>query len=858
MMKEKLLIALLLYSINLLGQKPSERIVSMDYNQVKIVEILNDISLGQGITFSYSNLIPTSEIISIQVKNVTMLEAVSKIFENLPVTPSFTGNRVVLKYTDLRQTVRGTIIDRHTQMPIIGASIILNGSDPLVGAITDVDGKFRLENIQVGRKAFSVSYVGYESEQVSNVLIGTGKETVLDVEIIESVIKMEEVIISAFAPGNPPLNGLAVVSGRSFTTEETKRFAMSIGDPGRLASAYAGVSSGDDGTNELVIRGNSPRGVLWRLEGVEIPSPSHFSSEGSSSGGISMFSTNVMARSDFFTGAFPAQYGNALSGVFDINLRRGNNEKREYTLQAGLLGLDVATEGPFQKGKESSYLFNYRYSTLAILAKAGLVVQGENETNIFQDLSFKINLPTRKFGQFSIFGLGGISEFKENDPGITDIEAYDMGVVGISNLFPINNSTYLKSVVAFSGTRIHDEFILENLPDTSNFSRTSDVTKSYTTFSTSLNKKLNARHMFEAGVLYRMLSYNFQNLSLNSFNQPPYTDYSLYSEDGNSGMAQGYFSWKYRPTENLDLIGGLHSMYFKFNNEVSFEPRVGFKWQFIPNQSISGSIGVHSRIESLEYYLGQITNDDGTTSQLNTDLGFTKAIHYVMGYENRLNPYTFLKTEIYYQDLFDVPVWTNQEEFPFSTILVTNGFTVLPLDNTGTAKNYGIELTLERVFAKGYYLLANGSIYEAKYTAKDGIERNSRYNGNFTNNILGGKEWKVGKNGKNNIFGINIKSSWSGNKRYTPIDLVQSIADGQEVRPKDGAFTAQYPDYYRMDIQVMFRRNKPKYTSEWRLDIQNLTNRENILEDFYSNSTQSIQYEYQLQRIPLISYRIEF
>ena len=264
---------------------------------------------------------------------------------------------------DYTQTVKGTVIDMDTRVTLPGANILLVGSDPLVGATTDIDGNFKLEKIPVGRQSFKASFMGYEDVVVSEILVATGREVAINIEMKQSVTKLAGVTVRAKNNKSEPINHMASVSATQLTVESTSRVAAGINDPGRTAQSFAGVSSADDENNELVIRGNSPRGMLWRMEGIEIPNPNHFSNgEGGSGGGVCALSTQVLANSDFFTGAFPAEYGNALSGVFDLSMRNGNSEKREYALQLGVMGVQAALEGPIRKGSEASYLFNYRYS----------------------------------------------------------------------------------------------------------------------------------------------------------------------------------------------------------------------------------------------------------------------------------------------------------------------------------------------------------------------------------------------------------------------------------------------------------------------------------------------------------------
>ncbi|MGB0523555.1 MAG: carboxypeptidase-like regulatory domain-containing protein, partial [Flammeovirgaceae bacterium] len=407
----------------------------------------------------------------------------------------------------LTQTIRGKVIDAESQTPLIGANVYIVDSDPLLGAATDVDGNFRIEKVPVGRHNIRITYLGYEDGYISELLVGSGKEIVLTIKLTEAITLTEAVTITAEPEKGEALNDMAVVSARMFTVEETKRYAASINDPARMAMNFAGVAANSDLQNDIVIRGNSPRGLLWRIEGIEVPNPNHFASTGSSGGGISILSANMLANSDFFTGAFPAEYGNALSGVFDIKLRNGNNEQREYALQAGLLGVDFAFEGPFSKNYNGSYLVNYRYSTLAIFDVLGIDVVGDAVPN-FQDLSFKFKLPTKKFGSFSIWGLGGKSSQAETTNDYKYDYRSDMGATGVSHTFFLNKKTFIESVVSFSASRgsyIEDQFDDPSLPQL--VYQDHLVNRSFRV-SSMLNRKFNAKNTLRAGIIFSNLSFN--------------------------------------------------------------------------------------------------------------------------------------------------------------------------------------------------------------------------------------------------------------------------------------------------------------------------------------------------------------
>lgn len=830
--------------------------ITVDFKNAPLGEVIKQIEQLCNKKFSYSSSsIPLDQRISISLEQASVTEVLDKIRQETSLSYKVINGVIVLTYIELTQTIRGKVLDQANQMPIVGATVTIIDTNPIVGDATDVNGQFKIINVPIGRRSIKVTSIGYEERIIPNILIGSGKEAIIDVDLIESITQMDEVVVVDEGVASLPVNEMAQVSARSFTVEETKRFPVGIGDPLRLASSFAGVVSSDDVNNEIVIRGNTPRGILWKLDGIEIPSPNHFSSEGTSSGGISMFSTQVISRSDFFTGAFAPEYGNATAGVFDIHLRKGNNEKSEKTIQAGLLGLDVSAEGPFQEGTKSSYLFNYRYSTLAMLDGLGLDLLDEDEKTSFQDLSFKLNFPTRVLGTFSVFGLGGLSKVtRDFYPEISD-EGYDMGVVGVSNQFSIDRKTFIRTTLSASGTEVIDDYT--QLGDLK-IKEIHHFSKTYQRAFIQLNRKFNAKHLLESGFTLSKLDYIFKATNHNEFNLPPYDDYTQFDESGGTGSKQLYLSWKYRMNEKLSLVNGLHWLHFDLTGESSWEPRSSLHWQFAPDKSFSLGYGMHSRIESLEYYFGNYIADNGAILNYNRDLGLTKANHFVVGYEKAFNEKASFKTEVYYQYLFNVPVFLDSMQNAFSTLNLSDGYTPQRLINAGTGTNYGIEFTFERKFADSYFYLMNLSIYESKYRARDGVRRDTRFNGNAASNFLFGKEFKVGRNGRNNILGFNAKLSWAGNKRYTPISLKASQQFNQEVRPLINTYKLKYPDHTRFDLQISFRRNTAKTTSEWRLDLQNVFNRENVLYDYYNAQFKDIESEKSVGFIPILSYRLEF
>lgn len=754
----------------------------------------------------------------------------------------------------LTQTIRGRVIDAESQTPLIGANVIIVGSSPLLGAATDNNGYFRIEKVPVGRHNIRITYLGYEDGSIHELLVGSGKEIVLQIKLTESITLTEGVTITAEPEKGEPINDMAVVSARMFTVEETKRYAASVNDPARMAMNFAGVAANTDLQNDIVIRGNSPRGLLWRIEGIEVPNPNHFASTGSSGGGISILSANMLANSDFFTGAFPAEYGNALSGVFDIKLRNGNNEKREYALQAGILGVDFAFEGPFSKNYNGSYLVNYRYSTLAIFDLLNIDIVGDAVPK-FQDLSFKFKLPTKKFGSFSIWGLGGKSNQAETTNDYKYDYRSDMGALGISHTFFINTKTFVESVISHAGSRgayQEDQYDNPSLPE---LVYQDNLVKHSFRVSSMLNKKFNAKNTLRTGIIFSQLAFNLFAEGEDQGEIKRYID-----NKGAAQLYQSYVQWKHRINEKLTLNTGLHYTYFGANAKQSLEPRAGLKWQLTANQSLNAGFGVHSRLHDMTIYFAQRFVND-RFQHVNKNLDLLKSYHYVISYDRMFGNDFHLKLETYYQQLRNVPIspafYTDPEKQVLSGLNVNDGFTTDSLVSNGTGRNYGLEITFEKFFTQNYYFLFTSSLFQSKYKGSDGVERNTRFNNQYIFNVLGGKEFKVGKD-KNNLIGLNMKAVWVGGNRYTPANLEESFNQGEAVYYWDQAFVPKVDDYFRIDLRISYRKNKRKHSSVLSLDIQNVTNRENIYTQYFDEDDMKLEKVTQLGLLPVLNYRLEF
>ncbi|MEM9142080.1 MAG: TonB-dependent receptor [Bacteroidota bacterium] len=752
----------------------------------------------------------------------------------------------------LSQTVKGKVIDSETGAPLVGATVQLI-SDFSIGSITDGQGYFTLNEVPVGRQSLVCQFLGYEDYIVSEVLVGSAKEVELTIPLSASFSALDEVVVTQKKDLTKANNVLATVSSRSFSVEETKRFPASISDPSRMALNFAGVSNGDDSTNEIIIRGNAPNLLLWKIEGIEVPQPNHFSQEGFNGGAVSILSTNMLGKSDFFTGAFPAEYGNALSGVFDINLRNGNNSKREYAFQFGVLGTDIAAEGPFGKNYKGSYLVNYRYSTLSLLNN--WVEVSENSVPVYQDLSLKLNFPLSNTTTLSLWGIGGISEDnndneEQEDPNFTNTEEFTSNtyLTGLTLKHFFKDNSSLTGIISYSGNGSKDDNSFTEVNGPFEASNLTDIKNSSLRLSFNHTRKIGTRSTLKLGTIYSRLDYSIVDRFMDNGAT------SSLEENGNGTMFQWFGQLKYRFSESFWATFGLHNTHFSINQDYAFEPRAGAQWKIAPKHTLNFGLGLHSRTQPLYQYFVAVPDGLGNTTQPNQDLKLMRAAHYIAGHDWKLIKNGHLKIEAYYQQLFNVGVAAN----PLFTDATVNGELLeIALTDSGRGRNYGLELTFEKFFSKQYYYLLAVSLYDSKYRAANGQWYNSRFNQNYTFNVVGGREFTVGK-GNNSVIGTNLRALYSGGQRATPFNITASTNAGEELVIQNLRNTERLGNYFRLDASFYYRLNRPKVAHIFSLDIQNATNAENVREQFLNFSTGLVETENQLSLIPVINYRIEF
>ena len=783
---------------------------------------------------------------------------------------------IFLSQNSVAQTIQGTVSDAITGETLIGAAVRVVELQGVAG-VTDIDGQYVIKVPQSGRFTIETTYIGYEPSVMKEVLVAGAKEVVLDITLRENSMELAEVVVKPRVNKEATLNPTALVGGMMLSMEEASRYAGGYNDPARLVTAFAGVAGQGDG-NGISVHGNAPQFMQYRLEGVEIFSPNHFADLYSAGFGmVSALNSNVTTNSDFFVSTFNASYNNALSGVFDVRMRTGNNSTFENAVQVGTVGIEWTSEGPISKKNNSSFILNYRYGFSTIARKLKLIETYGSQYD-FQDLSLKLNFPTKKAGTFSVFALGFIDKSWDVELDIKDIHSiYDASdqtgslhnaVVGASHKIHFDSKWTWRTTVAYNMQHNKVDMEYWGLTFDENYKPTGFEGKDYpfsylkqnedrAVFNTELSKHITPRWLLQVGGEYshRFFDLNFR-MAENVYEPVPTAPY--YATKDNTGLASMFWSNLWTPSDKLSINVGLSANYFLLSKDFSLEPRASVKWDPSERHSISLGYGLHSMIEKLDAYF--FRNPDGTLA--NKDLGLSKAHHLLATYMYKFTDNLNLRFNAYYQYGFDTPVGINGSTF--CTVNRLFNYIEEPLINKGNTRNYGTDITLEHYMSKGFYGQVNGSLFKAEYRGLDKKWRNQMYDRGYMFKALGGKEWMLGKR-KQNVFNVSIKYTLQGGLRHTPIDvdamkanIAAGIIDDQPIYKEDQAMSLQFDPTSILDLTVSYKINCKNVSHTIAFEGVNILQNETPYAERYDFVTGTLRYDKSGISLPNIFYRVDF
>ncbi len=753
------------------------------------------------------------------------------------------------------QTVRGKIFNARTQQPIPAVTVQIMATK--LGAVGKSDGTFRIDKVPVGRYDIRISAVGYEP-QMRSIVIASGKEEILSVGLVERIMQSEEVVVTGDKGISTPINEAALVSATVFSVDDVERYAGSRGDPARMAQNFAGVLGASDMRNDIIIRGGSPAELLWRLDGLDIPNPNHFATQGATGGPISALNSNLLDNSDFFTGAFPAEYGDRASGVFDLHMRRGNKERYEFLGQFGFNGLEAMVEGPLP-GIDGSFIVNYRKSFLDLMEKLGMDF-GADGVPYYQDATLKLDIAASNNDRFTLTGLYGKSSIYMETSKADSVYTGDLDIKTGTDLASLGAtwqhifSEHLYSKLLVGSVYTFYPTTLDSITTNSNNTVTaitpwlkSSSTEGYHTARYSLHYSPTPQHYIDGGVEARLRYYTlYQERTTTS---PDANERYMINTSGTTGQLLNYANWNWRIDEALTSNVGVHMQYLGVSGDVSVEPRLALSWRAAPQHSFNMGIGVYKQSQALLLYYG---------APGNKDLSLTQSIHYVAGYTFTPTSDIVLKAEGYYKQLSNAPVERDSgTAYSFLNTgadfgSVGNG---LALISSGRGRTYGAEISFFKQFTDGYYITATASLIRQEYTGSDGIWRFGAFDNRYIANILAGYEWKLMPSFSIELAG---KFTIAGGAPYTPVDIEKSREYKGTYFDKSKPFSLRNSAYSRLDARIDFRKNFESVSLVFFVSIENILDKKNIQERIYHVQRDEVREVYQMGIFPIGGLKVEF
>jgi len=760
-----------------------------------------------------------------------------------------------------KQNIVGKVLNKTTLQPIddVTVTLLLNGIQTNFASTND-KGDFVFNDVEVGRYDLSFSHIAFKSFTKPGIFVSVSRVTSVEVVMEQALQILESVEIKPQKSRGLPLNEMAAISAISIDVEDTRKLAGGLDDPIRAATNLPGVNSnGSFSDNFISIRGNSPRALKYSIEGVELPNPTHFARIGSAGGTFTIFSLQLLDNSDFFIGAFPAEYGNAIGGVLDTRFRKGNNQKNEFSIQAGTLGLDFAAEGPLSANSKASYLFNARYAVVGLARLIGYPTQPT-----YSDVSFLFNFPLSGNSNLKIFSISGTSDRLRTaveDPSEweEDIDRYELALnsqlyslgLAYTRLLPNEILVKFTTLGAFTNQTDNKKYTLDDL---SLINRQINEYKAFP-FSAALSAKhqYNAALVNKTGVSFNYTTHNYMGQRyrfLAGIND------TIVNSSGNSITAKGYTQWKYSLNKQLSFVPGVHLLYHNINNAWSIEPRFSVAYRINEKNKLAAAYGLHSQIEEYAIYKYQFSDLSGNNYFPNESLGLAKAHHFILGYETVISLNHRLSIEGYFQNLYHVPV---EKGGTFSTINLSELDELRTLTNDGSGRNIGIDLGFERYSDKGLYYMLNASWINSKYKVEQQDWRSTEFDFGYNIKFLLGREYTIGeKKNRRNVFSWNSTVSFIGGTPYTPIDLEQSALIQETVFDETLAFTAREEGLIVWDFTTIYRTNKKSRSAYWALQIKNLLSSANAVYREYDTVTGEEVIVPSSSFFPVLSYGLEF
>jgi len=819
--------------------------VTIDLKDVTFENVLNIISEKGKFKLNYNaSRIPADQKISVKMFNKKLIDILNYILELTGTKLRVISNGQILilpakNYEKLKGKIIGKVINKGSQRNLIGANILIE--ENLLGAASDVEGRFEISNLPVGNYTIKISYVGFQTIFIPDVLVRSDRITFMTVELTETPVQGHQVVVE---DNYFQSNEIHQTSHTHFSSEEIRRAATLGGDISRIINGLPSLSN-DNETNNIIARGGSSIENGFYIDNIEIPNINHLPFPGTTGGLFSILNLDFVSDINVSTGGFSAKYGDKLSSILDIKYREGNREEVDMQVDVNLAGVSGQVEGPLTKGN-GSYMFFARHSFTDLVLKLS---KDETDPITFNELQGKIVYDISPNHQISLLSIFSDDKWTVSKKvSISDYSNWYGNFNFTQNLFGINWK-YLWGKKGYSITTASHFYKKNDIPlftsiDDQPFMRINSIDNEYRLrninyFSFSPFAK------FEFGVEGKIHSANFNNYFAGGINPlgVSFPDLIVDRKITTSKIG-GFFNYEWIPSTGLKFVPGIRIDYFSFNKKLNISPRFSFSYQINEKSAFNGSAGLF--FQNLPMYF--LSNNEKFEN-----LEDPFSYHMIFGYNYLLFENTKLNIEFYIKEYQQLPVDPDMSSL-FLLDEPINNLLYLSHNNLvmeGVANSLGIEAMIQKKISDKFHCIISGTYFRAKYRDLEGRWRNRTVDSKVLAAVEGGYK-------PNEDWELSLRWNYAGGKPFTKFNLAESTVRKKGILDKDNLMSERYPAYQNMSIRIDRRfyfenSNLILYISVW-----NLFNKKNISRSGWAE-TQGVAVDYnQINRIILFGAEFEF
>lgn len=721
--------------------------------------------------------------------------------------------------------IQGKVVNAITNEPVPFATISIQGTT--TGVSSTIDGLYKIENLAPGTYNLEATLVGFKKKTLFEINVNNAKPAIVDIALEESATDLKAVEVTT-SPFNKTEE--SPVSLRNIGAAEIQRLPGANRDISKVIQSLPGVASTPAFRNDIIIRGGAPNENRFYLDGIEVPNINHFATQGSSGGPVGLINVNLIKDVDFYSGAFPANRGNALSSVFEFKQRDGRSDKWVFSGLVGNTDIGITADGPISKN--SSLLFSARRSYLQGLFS----ILGLPFLPTYNDYQIKYKVKFSDKADLTIVSLGALDQFKLN-LGIEDPDEEQRYI--LANI-PTNNQW---NYTIGANLRIFAKKGYKNFVLSRNMLRNSAI-KYKQNIETDANRILDyqsdeienkfrfestsreGNFKFNYGVNYQFAKYNVSTYQIiaTQFNPALLVDFAsslnLHSWGAFGQVSRTFFSSRLTLSAGLRADGNSYSTQMA-NPLNQLSPRVSASYSVTERFAINLNAGRYYQLPS--YTVLGYRNAQGQLENKNNGVKYIQGNHLVAGVEYNASNSAKITVEGFYKTYNNYPFSIKD-----SVSLANQGadFGVIgntPVTPTSQGRSYGVELLAQQKIVKGFYGILSLTYVRSEFTDKNGSYKPSAWDNRFLLSLTAGKNFKRG-------WVAGIRYRLVGGAPYTPTDTTASLiqaawdVNNQGILDITQLNSQRLNSFNQLDIRVDKLWYFKKWTLNLYLDIQNILN----------------------------------